>query len=100
MQKDLELFQMTIFLMASETFVSGSSKQIQISTYSPTSEITADIGWKGFPRFPGSGSSSSGAFPSSFSLWHCCWVYVVSEVLVFGLGVFFGGKGRGKRENE
>lgn len=85
-----------LFLIASQTFASCSSKQIQISTYSPTSEITADIGWKGFPHFPGSGSSSSGAFPSSFSLWHCCWVWVVSVVLVFGFGGDFWGQGKGK----
>lgn len=87
---------MPIFFIASQTFVSGSSKLTQISTCSPTSEITADIGWKGFPHFPGSGSSSSGAFPSSFSLWHCCWVYVVSEVSVFGFGGVFWGQGEGK----
>lgn len=96
MQTDLENSQMIIFLITSQTFVIAGSKQIQISTYSPTSEITADIGWKGFPHFPGSGSSSSGTFPSSFSLWHHCWVYVGSVVLVFGFVGFFG-NGGGKR---
>lgn len=75
---------------------------IQISTHSHTSEITVDIGWKGFSEFPGSGSSSSSAFlPSSLSLCYCGWVYVVVVLVQCSFWFCFflgGGGGGGQRE--